>query len=127
MLRVNAVKELPALSRMGDTSDREGLSDDRRVVDGRGAGCVPVGVRRVVISGDPIQIKVPVAAWAAASCSWSRDVYVSGGSGPRPAVMYSAFYGTPCMVPPRFGCATEADLAWVGQVRLRKRDRVHPT
>jgi hypothetical protein len=93
MLRVNAVKELPALSRMREAgaSDGEGLSDDRRVADGAGSGCseVTVGVKRVVISGDPIQIKVPVSAWAAASCSWSRDVYVSGGSGPRPAVMYS--------------------------------------
>jgi hypothetical protein len=130
MLRVNAVKELPALLRMGEAgaSDGEGLSDDRSVVDGRGAGCVPVpvGVRRIVISGDPIQIKVPVAAWAAASCSWSRDVYVSGGSGPRPAVMYSAPSLPLRMVPPRFGCATEADLAWVGQVRLRKPDQRAP-
>jgi hypothetical protein len=60
MLRVNAVKELPALSRpalsrMGDAgaSDREGSTADRRVGDGLEAGCswVPVGVRRVVIRG----------------------------------------------------------------------------
>jgi hypothetical protein len=43
------------------------------------------GVRRVVISWDQ-SIKVPVSAWAAASCSWSRGVCVNGGSGPRPAV-----------------------------------------
>jgi hypothetical protein len=62
MLRVNAVKELPALSRVGDAgaSDREGLSDDRGVANGPGSGCseVAVGFRRVVI-WDPIQIKVP--------------------------------------------------------------------
>jgi hypothetical protein len=86
MLRVNAVKELPALSRVGDAgaSDREGLSDDRGVANGPGSGCseVAVGFRRVVI-WDPIQIKVPVSAWAAASCSWSRGVYVNGGSRPQ--------------------------------------------
>jgi len=55
MLRVNAVKELPALSRpalsrMGDAgaSDREGPSDDRSVADGRGSRCFPVvEVKRV--------------------------------------------------------------------------------
>jgi hypothetical protein len=60
MLRVNAVKELPALSRpalsrIGDAgaSDREGSTADRRVGDGPEAGCswVAVGVRRVVIAG----------------------------------------------------------------------------
>jgi hypothetical protein len=87
MLRVNAVKELPALSRMREAgaSDREGLSDDRGVANGPGSGCseVAVGVRRVVISGTQFKIKVPVSAWAAASCSWSRDVYVNGGSRPQ--------------------------------------------
>src|SRR5512133_195847 len=101
MLRVSAVKELPALSRpalsrMGDAgaSDREGSTDDRRVGDGPEAGCssVAVGVRRVVIAGTQFsQSKVPVAAWAEASCSWSRGVCVNGGSGPRPADYYSLF------------------------------------
>jgi hypothetical protein len=62
MLRVSAVKELPALSRMRDVGllDREGSSDDARVADGPGSGCSPVvEVKRVVITGDPIQIKVP--------------------------------------------------------------------
>jgi hypothetical protein len=39
--------------------------------------------------GGPNSIKVPVSTWAAASCSWSRGAYINGGSGPRPAVMYS--------------------------------------
>jgi hypothetical protein len=78
MLRVNAVKELPALSRralsrMGDAgaSDREGsTADGRRVDDAPEAGCssVPVAVKRVFITGTN-PIKVPVAAWAEASCS----------------------------------------------------------
>jgi hypothetical protein len=62
MLRVSAVKELPALSRMRDVGllDCEGASDDARVADGPGSGCSPVvEVKRVVITGDPIQIKVP--------------------------------------------------------------------
>ena len=66
MLRVSAVNELPALSRVGDVgaSDREGSSDDRRVTDGPGSRCSPVeaDVKSVVIAGDPTQIKVPVAA-----------------------------------------------------------------
>jgi hypothetical protein len=62
MLRVSAVKELPALSRMRDVGllDCEGASDDARVADRPGSGCSPVvEVKRVVITGDPIQIKVP--------------------------------------------------------------------
>ena len=95
MLRVNAVKELPALSwralsRMGaaGASDREGSLDDREVDNGRpeSGSFEVVEVKRVVITGDPIQFKVPGSAWAAASCSWSRGVCVNGGSGPRPAV-----------------------------------------
>src|SRR4249919_2571775 len=100
MLRVNAVKELPALSRMDDVDplDREGPSDPRRVAEGREAGCpgvAVVGVRRAVILAGAIQSKVPVAAWADASCWWSRGVCVNGGSGPRPAVMHSVSGATP--------------------------------
>ena len=55
MLRVSAVKELPALSRIGDAGalDCEGPSADRRVADALGAGWswVMVEGRRVVISG----------------------------------------------------------------------------
>ena len=86
------------MSRMADAGplDREGPSDPRRVAEGREAGCsgVAAWVRTVVISGEAIQSKVRVAAWADASCSWSR-VCVNGCSGPRPAVMYSVSDPTP--------------------------------
>jgi hypothetical protein len=52
MLRVNAVKELPALSRVG-APDREGSLGDRRVAKGPGSGSsrVVVAVRKVVTTG----------------------------------------------------------------------------
>jgi len=50
MVRVNAVNELPALSRMADA-------------EGPGGGWSPaVEVRSVVICGDPIHFEVPVSA-----------------------------------------------------------------
>src|SRR5512133_3595286 len=56
MLRVSAVKELPALSRIGDAGalDCEGPSADRRVADASGAGWSRVVVegRRGVTYGD---------------------------------------------------------------------------
>jgi hypothetical protein len=65
------VKELPALSRIGDTGalDCEGPSDDRRVADAPGAGWSRVVVEgRGVIYGDTFKSKVPMGAWAEASC-----------------------------------------------------------
>src|SRR5512132_3939271 len=55
MLRVSAVKELPALSRIGDAGalDCEGPADDRRLADAPGSGWswVMAEGRRVVIWG----------------------------------------------------------------------------
>jgi hypothetical protein len=62
MLRVSAVKELPALSRMRDVGllDCEGSSDDARAAVRPGSGCSPVAIelRSVVITWDQ-SIKVP--------------------------------------------------------------------
>ena len=47
------------------------------------------GLGKLSLRGTQL-IKVPVSAWASASCSWSRGVCVNGGSSPRPAVTYSS-------------------------------------
>ena len=85
------MKELPALSRLADAGPLRiakapptlagSLKPSRSRLFRRGGG----GEKSCHFR-DAIQAEVPVAAWADASCSWSRDVCVSGGSGPRPAV-----------------------------------------
>ena len=64
MLRVNAVKELPAFSRVGEVGewDREGPLGDRRVADGSGSKCSRVAVGLEGGHAGPNSIKVPESA-----------------------------------------------------------------
>ena len=70
--------------------------------------------------GTQFKSKVPVSAWAAASCSWSRGVCVNGGSGPRPAVMYSVLHSTPVNAAKAIRLRHWGDLAWVGHLQAPK-------
>src|SRR5215213_3998588 len=108
MLRVSAVKELPALSRIGDTDalDCGGPSDDRRVADAPGADCsrVVVDRRRVAIYRDTFNRKSRGCLGGNVMLENSRRVR-HRGSGPRPAVIYS-----PLTFPRRMGRGYSAVL-----------------
>lgn len=101
MERVNAVNELPALSRMADAN-------------WPGGGWSPaVEVRRVVMYGDPIHFQSP-------------GVYLGGGVvlvesrrvrerrlRPQAGCMYSVTHSTWMNAGYRFGCTIAAELTWV--------------
>ena len=85
MLRVSAVKELPALSRTGDAGalDCEGTSDDRRVADASGASWSRVVVENAerVVIGDTFNRK---SRWLPERKLHTREV-AAGASTAAPA------------------------------------------
>src|SRR5215213_2710437 len=118
MLRVSAVKELPALSRIGDTDalDCGGPSDDRRVADAPGADWSQVVVdgRRVAIYRDTFNRKSRGCLGGSVMLMKSRRVH-QRRLRPQAGCHIQPSYLTPANGPRLFGCATEADLAWAGQ------------
>jgi len=120
MLRVSAVKELPALSRIGDTGalDCGGPSDDRRVADAPGADCsrVVVDRRRVAIYRDTFNRKSRGCLGGSVMLVKSRRVR-QRRLRPQAGCHIQPSYLTPANGPRLFGCATEADLAWAGQLQ----------
>jgi hypothetical protein len=120
MLRVSAVKELPALSRIGDTGalDCEGPSDDRRVADAPGADW-----SRVVVDGRRVAIYGTHSIESSRGCLGGSVMLVKSRRvrqrrlRPQAGCHIQPSNLTPVNAPRLFGCATKADLAWAGQLQ----------
>src|SRR5215217_5672757 len=115
MLRVSAVNELPALSWMREAGalDCGDSSEDRRVAAGPGPRCsrVSVGVRTVVIAGDPNLIESPGGYLGGSIVLVEPRRVRERRLRPQAGCHVQPFNGTPVNAPRLFGCATEADLA----------------
>jgi hypothetical protein len=123
MLRVSAVKELPALSRIGDTDalDCEGPSDDRRVADAPGADWsrVVVDRRKVAIYRDTFNRKSRGCLGGSVMLVKSRRVR-QRRLRPQAGCQIQPFHYIRLMPPQRFGCHTSGPTMDELSCRLRK-------